>query len=347
MGKRWLCGLLCLVLAGGMTGCAPMPAAKQTDTYMDVFDTVCTVTAYGVPVAVFREQSDALHGQLKRHHQLFDMYNTYEGMNNLKTVNDSAGGDPVAVDTLILDLLEFGQRMYALTEGRVNMLFGPVLSLWHDARRQADSKATAADLPARSSLEQAAAHTSPQLLIIDRQAGTVQLTHPDARLDVGALAKGYAAQLAAEYAAETLGWQAALLDIGGNLCVVGDKGGQPFTVGIRNPDTDSARPYLMKVGVSNRAVVTSGDYQRYFMVDGVRYHHIIDVDTLYPATGMRSVTILYEDSGVADALSTALFTLPLEKGRALLAKVPGAEALWVLSDGQVQYSDGFEAAILS
>ncbi len=348
MGKRWLCGLLSLLLAGGMVGCTPLTVAtKQTDTYMDVFDTVCTVTAYGVPAAAFQEQSDALHGQLKRYHQLFDIYNTYEGMNNLKTVNDSAGGDPVPVEEPVLDLLEFGQRMYTLTEGRVNMLFGPVLALWHDARRQADSKATAADLPAKAALEQAAAYTSPEVLVIDRQAGTVRLTHPKARLDVGALAKGYAAQLAADYAARTLGWQSALLDIGGNLCAVGDKGGQPFTIGIRNPDTDSAKPYLMKVGVKDRAVVTSGDYQRYFTVDGVRYHHIIDVDTLYPAAHVRSVTVLHEDSGVADALSTALFTLPLEEGQALLEKVPGAEALWVLPDGSLRHSDGFEASILT
>ncbi len=341
MGKRWLCGLFSLLLAGGLAGCTSFSEmTKQSATYMDVFDTVCTVTAYGVNETEFRQQEKKLHNELRRYHQLFDIYNTYEGINNLKTINDAAGGDPVAVEQPVLDLLSYGLEVYDLTDGRVNILFGPVLRLWHQAR-------TETALPDGTVLKQAAAHTSPDSLVIDRQAGTVSLTDPDARLDVGALAKGYAAEQVAAYAAGELGWTSALLDIGGNIRAVGDKGGKPFTIGIRNPDTESAKTYLLTVGVSDGAVVTSGDYQRYFTVDGKRYHHIIDRNTLYPTDYARSVSVLCADSAQADALSTALFAMPLQEGQALLSQVEGAEAVWVLPDGSLRYSDGFEAYILS
>lgn len=106
-----------------------------------------------------------------------------------------------------------------------------------------------------------------------------------------------------------------LISVGGNVCATGPKPetGQPWVVGIQNPD--APEEYLHTIYVEDFSVVTSGDYQRYFTVDGVAYHHIIDPDTLFPADYWRSVTILCPDSGLADALSTALFTLPQQEGR--------------------------------
>lgn len=131
---------------------------------------------------------------------------------------------------------------------------------------------------------------------------------------------------------------------GGNVCATGPKpeSGQPWVVGIQNPA--APEEYLHTIHVENFSVVTSGDYQRYFTVDGVAYHHIIDPDTLYPADYWRSVTILCPDSGLADALSTALFTLPRQEGQALLDAF-GAQAMWVQPDGSILYSPGFREYI--
>ena len=346
MGKRILCGLLSLLIAGGLAGCASFAdAGKRSVTYMDVFDTVCTVTVYGA--RDFDSEAQRFHAELRRYHQLFDIYNTYEGINNLKTINDAAGGDPVAVEQPVLDLLSYGQQVYDLTQGRVNVLFGAVLTLWHDARTRAQEPEATASLPDPAALQKAAAHTDMSALELDVAAGTVRLADPYARLDVGAVAKGFAAQRMAEFAREELGWTSALLDIGGNICAVGDKTGTPFSIGIRNPDTDSAKTYLLTVGVQDGAVVTSGDYQRYFTVDGKRYHHIIDTHTLYPADCVRAVTVLCADSALADALSTALFTMSVADGKAFLEQIQGAEAVWVQQDGSLAYSDGFEAYLLS
>jgi thiamine biosynthesis lipoprotein len=229
----------------------------------------------------------------------------------------------------------------------VNILFGAVLSLWHQSREIGIADPDNAALPDAAALNEAAKHVSPDVLVIDRAAGTVQLTDPQARLDVGAIAKGYAVEQAARYAAQQLGWTSALLSIGGNVRAIGAKGGAdsatPYTVGIQNPDTDSAQAYLMTVDIDNMAVVTSGDYQRYYTVDGKRYAHIIDTETLYPATYVRAVSVICPDSAMADVLSTALFTMPVEQGLALLEKTADAHAMWVLADGSLRYSAGFEA----
>lgn len=347
MPRQMLCIVLALLLAAvGLGGCASFSAiSPQTVTWLDVFNTVSTLTVYGVEADSFQIGAEALHDRLLEYHRLFDIYHSYDGMNNLKTVNDHAG-QPVTVAEPILDLLEYGLTAYEQTGGRVNILFGSVLMLWHDSRTQALESPAQAALPDPAALSAAAAHTDPVTLVIDREAGTVCLTDPDSRLDVGAVAKGYAVELAAKYAAEELGITTALLDVGGNVRAIGGKpaarGQTPFLIGVRNPEADSARPYLKMVGLRDMAAVTSGDDQRYFEVDGKRYNHIIDPDTLQPATRYRSVTVLCPDSGLADVLSTALFILPLQEGLNLLGKFKEAEALWVLPDGSLRQSADFE-----
>ena len=152
---------------------------------------------------------------------------------------------------------------------------------------------------------------------------------------VCAVAKGWSVQRAAEEAPSSL-----LISVGGNVCATGPKeaNGTPWVVGIQNPD--GSDQYLHTLYLTKGSLVTSGDYQRAYVVDGELYHHIIDPGTLYPSTLWRSVTILCDDSGLADALSTALFLLPQEEGQALLEKT-GAEALWVNREGEIFYSPGF------
>lgn len=348
MLKRVLCVLFSLLLAGGLVGCAPFSSApKRSQTYMDVFDTVTEITAYGMSAAEFETDVQKLYEELSAYHRLYDIYNTYPELSNLKTVNDAAGGAPVKVDGRILDLLEYGLDAYERSDGRVNILFGAVLSLWHDAREQGIANPDTASLPDEAALTAAAAHVSPDMLVIDRAAGTVRLTDPAARVDVGAIAKGYAVEQIARYAEEELGWSSALISVGGNIRAIGGKGGAgsdtPFVVGIQNPDTSSAKTYLTTVNITDGSVVTSGDYQRYYTVDGKTYAHIVDPDTLYPAAYVRAVTVVCADSGLADVLSTALFCLPPAQGEALLGEFPNAHAVWVLTDGSLTYSDGFTA----
>lgn len=329
--------LLCLLL---LTGCARAPEQKQyTATFLTLFDTVTTVVGRAESKEAFEADAQAVHDALLEYHQLFDIYQEYEGISNLKTVNDSAGIAPVTVDSRIIDLLVDCKRYHTLTGGRVNAAMGSVLKLWHDARSRGIDDPVNAALPDAAALTAAAGHTDIDSIVFDRAASTVFLSDPEARLDVGAIAKGWAVQQVAKTAPTGL-----LISVGGNVCATGpkDEGGTPWVVGIQDPEGTDA--YLHTIYVTSGSVVTSGDYQRAYMVEGKLYHHIIDPDTLYPSEYWRSVTIVCPDSGLADALSTALFLLPLEEGMALLSSC-GAEAMWVDARGEIFYSPGFKALI--
>ena len=333
--KRLFALVLALLL---LTGCA-VPAAKTettqqyTATFLTLFDTVTTIIGRAENEEAFKTVSQTIHDDLLFYHQLFDIYNDYDGVNNLKTINDNAGVAPVKVDKAIIDLLLDCKDFYELTVGRVNVAMGSVLQLWHESRNDGINDPANAKLPAMEDLQEAAKHTSFDAICIDEAASTVYITDPNARVDVGAVAKGWATQRAAENAPDGM-----LISVGGNVCATGPKNGDsPWVVGIQNPDGGD---YLHTVYVETGCVVTSGDYQRTFPVDGKFYHHIIDPDTLYPSEYFRSVTVVCADSGLADALSTALFGLPLEEGMAL-AKQCGVEAMWMHTDGKLSYTPGF------
>jgi thiamine biosynthesis lipoprotein len=176
-------------------------------------------------------------------------------------------------------------------------------------------------------------------MILDGE--TVYLSDAEMSLDVGAIAKGYAAEMVANRL-ESEGISGYILNLGGNVRTIGSRpDGAPFSIGVENPDRASEEPYGSVITVSNRSLVTSGSYQRYYTVAGKNYHHIIDPTTLMPAVGYRSVSVLCPSSADADVLSTALFMLPLEEGKHLLSSVPEAEAMWILEDGTIYATDGW------
>lgn len=330
------CGF-CLMLSGCVAGTVPQKG-RFTATFLNLFDTVTTIVGYADSKQSFESIAQGIHDELERYHQLFDIYHDYEGLSNLKTVNDQAGIAPVQVDPKIISLLQDCKSYYALTGGRVNVAMGGVLKLWHEARQAAIDDPANAYLPEDSLLQAAAQHWDMDAVILDPQASTVFISDAKVQLDVGAVAKGWAAQQVSEKAPEGL-----LISVGGNVCATGPKpDGGEWVVGIQNPDGGSE--YLHTITVSNGSVVTSGDYQRSYMVDGKSYHHIIDPDTLYPGTYWRSVSIVCGDSGLADALSTALFLLPQAEGQALLDACD-AQAMWVDGQGNRYYSSGFQTMI--
>ena len=339
--KRLLMMLIAVsvLLSGCTTGPAKTEQKQYTATFLNLFDTVTTVVGRADSEAEFEEKAQEVHDELLIYHQLFDIYHDYDGINNLKTVNDQAGVAPVAVDERIIRLLKDAKEFYEITDSRVNVALGSVLELWHEARSDGRDDPVNAVLPEHEALEAASTHTDIDAVIIDEAAYTVYLSNPEMSLDVGAIAKGWAVQQVAESAPTGL-----LISVGGNVCATGpkDASGTPWVIGIQDPD--GGNDYLHTIYVTGGSVVTSGDYQRTYVVDGKAYHHIIDPDTLYPSEYWRAVTIVCEDSGVADALSTALFLLPMDEGQKLLDHY-GAEALWVDSEGSIYYSPGFNDLI--
>lgn len=335
--------LLALILALLLAGCSAPAVQNSTDTkiyeatFLELFDTLTVIKGSAESEEAFQETAQFVHDELEHYHRLFDIYTDYEGLNNLKTINDMAGIAPVEVGDAVIALLKDCRSYYDLTGGKVNVAMGSVLKLWHDARQSGINDPVNAKLPDMAALEAASAHVSFDSMIIDEAARTVYISDPEVQLDVGAVAKGWAAQRVAEKMPPNM-----LLSVGGNVCATGPKTADtPWVIGIQNPD---GADYLHTLYVRGGSYVTSGDYQRAFTVDGKSYHHIIDPETLMPSVYWRSVTVICEDSGLADALSTALFVLPQEEGQKLLDKT-GAMAIWVDAQGGIYYSPGVKDII--
>jgi len=311
---------------------------------------VTTVIGYAGSNAEFTTLAEAVKSKLQEYNRLYDIYNNYDGINNIKTINDNAGIRAVKVDPRIIELLLLSKKKCELTDGAVNIAMGSVLAIWHTYREAGIDDPEHASLPPMDRLIEASKHTDIDNVIIDLERSAVFLSDPKMRLDVGAVAKGYAAEQTALYF-EGKGVRRLLLSVGGNVRAVGHKLEQnnhevPWVVGIQNPDKLSRQTELLSVNCSGRALVTSGVYERYYTVGGKQYHHIINPQTLMPADYYKSVSILCPDSGFADGFTTAIFNMPLEKGRAFIEALKDTEALWVLSDGTIAKSSGFDAYVV-
>ena len=343
MFRKWLFLILATIL---LTGCGNSREIEEDKvekkqyqaSFLNLFDTVTTILGYAETEEEFEKITDDIYTKLEKYHRLFDIYNEYEE-NNLKTINDQAGVAPVEVDEEIIKLLLDCKKYYYLTEGKVNVAMGSVLNLWHEAREDGVNNPLEAYLPDEAALKEAAMHCNIEDVVIDEEASTVYIADPKLRLDVGAVAKGWATEKVCREIPEGL-----LVSVGGNVRATGPKPGDiSWIVGIESPWKDNP-DYVHTLYVNRECVVTSGDYQRYYTVDGETYHHLIDPETLYPGKQWKAVSVVCEDSGLADALSTALFLLSKEEGEKLV-KQHDAYAMWIASEEEIYYSDGFETII--
>lgn len=250
-------------------------------------------------------------------------------------MNEKAAKQAVHVEDALFELIHDSLAMSKQYCDKVNIAMGSVLSLWHDARDDGTI------LPDPQLLTAASSHTSPECVLLDEEEKTVFFTDAFLRLDVGATAKGFAVQKTADKL-KAAGYASFLISAGGNIYACGEPqdGRTAWNISIQDPADAANSAGIIKT--KNNAVVTSGDYQRSYTLDGVNYHHIISPDTLLPAKGIRSVTVVASNSFLADYLSTALFIIGPEEGSKLLKHFPGAQAYWILEDGTTRQSDGMK-----
>ena len=315
-------------------------------SFFEYFDTVSYVYSYaGDGTETLDENCEIVGDILSEYHKLFDIYYEYSGINNLCTVNKNAGGEPIEVSPKLIEFLKYAEELYTLTNGKMNIMMGSVLKLWHDERTYAASNPQSAKIPTNDALIEASKYVGFEFLEIDEENNTVRITDKNARIDVGALGKGYATERAAE-ALIAKGVEHYVLNIGGNIRIIGTKvNGESWKTGIKNPENPNYE-YSAYLNLADTSCVTSGDYERYFTVDGKKYHHIIDGETNMPAEYFSSITVICKDSGLADALSTALFCMSYEDGLTLVESIDGVGALWIGRDGEVKYSDGIAHLII-
>ena len=353
--QRGVSLLLAAVLAFG-TGCSKLPGGgspadtgytRYSTQFYDTFDTIIQVIGYAETQEEFEGYAGTIHQRFQELSQLYDRFYEYSGVNNIRTINLNAGVAPVEVEPELLEMLSFAKEWCQKTQGRVNIAMGPVLEIWHQYRDQYSGQALAADaagaIPSMEALDDANHFSNLDKVIIDREKGTVFLEDEKMALDVGAVAKGYAAQLVADEIYEA-GFRSFTISAGGNVITKDpplDGVRNSWGIGIQDPFADLNKPDSQSLDValvSNRCVVTSGDYRQFYTVGDQLIHHIIDPATLWPANQYRALTVVCEDSGLGDFLSTCLFVMDYDEGRALAEEL-GVGVLWVFPDGRVEVND--------
>ncbi len=352
MKKKILLMLILLVSLSILIGCEQKPKyEKYTNSFFDTFDTITQIVAYTETEDEFNSYMEIIHNRFKDLHELFDKYNSYEGRNNIKTINDNAGIKPIEVEREIIDMLLFSKEWYEKAGKETNIAFGPVIKIWSKYRDIAEANSEDAKLPPIEDLEYANKFTSIDKVVIDEANMTVYLEEKNMSLDVGAVAKGYATEIVAKEI-ENHGLTSGIISAGGNIRTIGkplDGLRERWGIGIQNPDLSVSgnSNILDTVFINDASVVSSGDYQRFYMVDDMVIHHIIDPKTLMPGDYYHAVTVVTQDSGLADFLSTSVFLLPYEDSRKLVESLDGVEAIWVLKDNTIEATDGMKAIMKS
>lgn len=282
-------------------------------------------------------------------HKLFDKYHSYDGINNVYTINKNAGKSPVRVSDELFNLIETSIELNKIYSNKVDISLGEVLKVWKNYRN-INLEEGANKLPTYNELEKANNYTGLENIQLNDLENSVYISNKNTSIDVGSIAKGYATEIIAKELI-SLGCKSAIINAGGNTRVIGkpqDGVRMKWGIGIRNPDYilgpggNDVPSIIETVYVTDLSVVTSGSYERYFEVDGKNYNHLIDPETLFPGNFYKSVTIICEDSGMADFFSTAIFLLPLDEGIKLLNIVGNTECMWITNENKIIKSAGFD-----
>ncbi|NPV71910.1 MAG: FAD:protein FMN transferase [Firmicutes bacterium] len=331
MRRVRLVGVLCVAVAAALAlrgYLGTMQPVERSDILMDTF---IRVRVYG------RGADAAAQAALDEFRHLERLLNPYDEGSELAAINRSAGKGPVKVSPETFEVIEQAVRFAESSGGAFDPTVLPLVKAWGFSGTPR--------VPAREELATARALVDYRSVALDKASMTVGLLRNGMGLDLGAIAKGYATDRAVAVL-RARGVKSALIDAGGNVFALGRKPlgfrrSSEWVVGIQHPRQSSE--YLARIRLENETAVTSGDYQRYFEADGVRYHHIIDPRTGYPARGLTSVTVVGASSTAADALSTTVFVLGERPGAEFLGRMAGFGAVLVTEGGGITVTGNLES----
>jgi thiamine biosynthesis lipoprotein len=307
---------------------AVLPALAQAEWHAReeaIMGTRVAVELWSEDAALAERAIDAVIAEMRRTDELMS---TYKPGSQLSQVNAHAHERPVVVDADIITVVERGLEMSRLSGGAFDVTYASVGYLYdYRAHQRRTDAEIAAALPG----------VDYRQVVVDREARTIRFLKEGVRVDLGGIAKGYAVDRAIERLRE-MGIRHAMVNAGGDTRLLGDRRGKPWIVGIRDPRAEGRM--VTRLPLADEAISTSGDYERYFEADGVRYHHILEPGTGRSARAVRSATVLGPDATLTDALSTTVFVLGVERGMEIVSRVPGVEAVIVDAHGRIYYSDG-------
>ncbi|MHB1140275.1 MAG: FAD:protein FMN transferase [Sulfuricaulis sp.] len=302
-------------------------AAASYQEARPLMGTLVSVTVEGGPADV-REKVDAAWREMAR---LSDMMNHYSPNSVVSEINRQAGARPVTVPRELMEVLVMARRVSGRTGGAFDITVGSLKGWRFNPENPA--------MPSAQELAAALPLVDYRNVMLDEKNRTVLLKRPGMRIDLGGIAKLYILN-AGMQVLQRHGIGQAMLNGGGDVVVTGTRDGRPWRIGIRHPRR--AGELLATVELRRGWVVTSGDYERYFIRDGRRYHHILDPRSGFPAAGPQQVTLVGEELSNLNGFSSAIMVLGTEKGRALIGRLAGVKALIVEPDGRVWLAPGSE-----
>lgn len=330
---------MCFMIIGCLVsgGCFPSAEREYHDQQI-VMDTLINIKVYGPDEALLKKAVAEAFGEIERIAELSDRF-AQPGTpaftaSDVCRINQAAGKQPVKVSDDVFKMIELSVEYNRLSGGAFDITVAPLLDLW------GWGKDVPHRVPGDAEITQTLALVDSRKILLDKTAQTVYLAEPRMSLDLGAVAKGYATQKAAEILKKS-GVNKALINAGGNIVTIGRKDDKNnWQIGIEDPrDTQNIVGVL---SLADEVAVTSGDYQRGFVADGVYYHHILSPQTGRPAGETWSVTVVGKDSALADVLSTALFVLGPQRGLALVENLAGVDAFFVGADQKIYVSSGLK-----
>jgi thiamine biosynthesis lipoprotein len=288
----------------------------------------------GTRIAVELWAEDAARGEalitrvMDEMRRVDELMSTYKPTSQVSLVNARAAQEPVTVDADLFGLLQTALDYSRVTEGAFDITYASVGYLY-DYRRhiKPSDAAIAAALPA----------VDYRHILLDPKARSVRFSQPGVRIDLGGIAKGWAVDSGIELL-RAAGVERAFVTAGGDTRIIGDRFGQPWMVGIRDPRAEDK--VVVRIPLVDAALSTSGDYERFFEAEGVRYHHILSPETGRPASAVRSVTIIGPTATRTDGLSKTIFVLGIERGMQVLDRAGDVDAIAIDKDGKVYYSKG-------
>jgi FAD:protein FMN transferase len=333
MIKRIMLPIAALVLIGGLAWFQYSRRIQEYRSDQFLMDTLISITVYGKNQELLRKAVVAAYAEMRRIAELADSFpqpgTAAWRSSDICRINDQAGKAPVRVDEETLAMLLLAQKYYRLSHGAFDVTVGPLMELWGFGGKNPH-------LPPSEQIRSALALVSSEDLIINERNHTAYLRKAAMKLDLGAIAKGYATEKAARVLVQH-GIDKALIDAGGNIRVIGrNSRNSPWKIGIKDPRTSDA--IVAVLPLVDTSAVTSADYYRAFEERGKRYHHILDPRTGYPATHTISATVITKDAGLADILSTVFFVLPPDESLELAATIPGVELFLVTADRRIRHS---------
>lgn len=321
--KKTLAFLLCLALVlPFLPGCSFSAGSSERLMEYDIFDSYVALTLYGQPSSRVKEIGRELFDYLKDFSDRIDTFDSHEGRSELFRLNEKAGEEAVELSPDVFELLAFGKEGFTLSGERVNIMLGAVTYLWKDLQHLPEDQRL---LPDSAQLEEAGRHCRLSDLELSQKDSSAFIKDPLARVDIGAIAKGFAGRLAREWLQKKQ-IENYLLDIGGTILCGGTplgSGRDYFLVGLQKPDSpDGTYERTMELR-GGEAIATSGIYHQSFRIGEATFHHIIDPSTLQPSKETHSASVLHEDPALCDLLSTACFLTKEEDGKTLAKSLGG------------------------